>query len=116
MKAECRCTHGPSLSQDSFSGCSWPHTAVGCLEKGRIIPPPATLPGWAADSLGKLEARNTKNYFLTKGAQHGRIRPHISSLPGTEAQIKVYCTLLTEQWNNITVVFQFPQILLVEYS
>lgn len=55
------------------------------------------------------------SYFLTKGAQHGRIRPQTSPLAGTEKQIKVFCTLLTEQW-NITVFFQFPQMLLVEYS
>lgn len=74
-------------------------------------------PSWLGfGSLGKLKARNTKNYFLTKEAQHGKIRPQISSLAGTETRIKVYCTLLTEQWNNITAFFQFPQILLGEYS
>lgn len=104
LKAECRCTHGCSLSQNSCSGCCWLHPAMLRLEKGRINSP-ATHPGWAVDSLGKLKARNTKNYFLTKGEQHGRLRPHISSLPGTETQIRVYCTLLTEQWNNITVFF-----------
>lgn len=105
LNAVCYCTHGSSLSQSSSSGCSWLHPAMACVEKGRITPPPATHPAWAADSLGKLKARNTKKYFLTKGAQHGRVRPRISSLPGTETRIKVYCTLITEQWNNITVLF-----------